>query len=73
MNNKLLGLARLTDAEHQREIDRDLSACFDDLLEITDGIQENIERLQDTTDRILHGSVFHPRKGLRSVSGQINP
>lgn len=67
MNNKLLGLARLTDAGHQKEIDRDLSACFDDLFELSEGLQENIERLQYTVERILQGSAFNPRQGTRSV------
>ncbi len=57
-NNKALGLIRLTDDVHRKEIEENLQVCLDDLYGLVTAVEKNIDQFDGLVNRILYGVPF---------------
>jgi hypothetical protein len=65
MNNKTLGLLRLTDYTHQDEIRSDLGSAFEDLYESLSSAREHAREVEDVINEALYGTGCGERRSLR--------
>lgn len=55
LDNKELGLFRLTDLKHQEEIEHEVDMGFSDIYEAIDGVRDYVRFFEESLEKIFLG------------------
>lgn len=70
-DNKALGLIRLTDDDHRKEIEKNLEICLDDLYALVTAVEKHIDQFDGLVNRILYGVPFSGPVRSRGVNDRL--